>query len=319
MGYDLVPGTYTVSVTASGAEYDSSVAVQSLTVTGTRTEAPIVTAEPVEVFTNETYTFSIETADSQEVAYRYTYGTSGLSSGTLNVLSDHTIWETSAYNSGTRSYSFCVLRGNRWSAWSQPIDIVVNTRPQLPLPEVATPESILMGRNLTVTVSPVEGATNYGVVLYNNRDQQITEIWRSTPGEFLFQGYRLQAGSIRINVTVYGQNGSSRTVTKNLTVTMAQQPESPTVTAPEQTTVSSQTNYYFDIQTEGAELGAVRYYRIGNPNELSMQNFSVSTTESTTTWRGYQYSGGNTYAYSFAVLKDGVWSEWSSFIEITVQ
>lgn len=319
MGYDLIPGTYTVSVTASGADYESSTSVQSLIITGSRSEAPDVIAEPKEVFTNEIYTFSIDTSGGQEIAYRYYYNTSSSSLGTLNVLSDRTIWDTSSSSAGTRRYSFCVFKDNRWSAWSPVIEIVVKARPQLPAPEVTAPETLLLGRNLTVNVSEVEGATEYNVYLYNNRDQQIAYRWKKTAGDFSFQGYLLQKGSFQIKVTVYGANGSSQTTTRKLTVTEAALPASPVVVPPEETAVSPQTYYYFNIQTEGATMAAVRYYRIGSPNDLSMQDFSVSATESTTSWRGYQYSGGNTYAYSFAVLKDGVWSEWSSFIEITIQ
>ena len=321
IGYDLNPGTYIVSVTASGAEYESNTAVRPFTVTGTRADAPDVVVSADEVFTNETFTFSIGSAGAQEIAYRYKYGNNTYysSSGTLNVLSDRTIWDTYVSSAGTYRFTFCVLRDGCWSAWSPVTEMVVKTRPQLPEPDVEAPEMLLRGRDLTVTVGEVEGATEYDVYLYNNLDQRIISLWHSVPGEFVVSGYRLPIGSLRIRVSVYGPDGGSTTVSRNLAVTDAQLPESPQVTPPEQTTVSRQTYFYFTVQTEGATKAAVRYYRIGSPNDLSISEFSASTGESETSWRGYQYSGGNTYAYSFAVQKDGVWSEWSSFTEITIE
>jgi len=111
--------------------------------------------------------------------------------------------------------------------------------------------------------------------------------------------------------------GSSR-VTRNLTVLAGTQPDAPTVTPPDSLTVPTRTEYLFAIQTEGAEKAAVRYYRIGSPNDLNYDSFNVGA-EGTTTWRGYQYYSGNQYAYSFAVQKNGVWSAWSPFITITVE
>ena len=316
MGYDLIPGTYRIRVTASATDYESSTTEKTFRITGTRPSAPDVSVSSTEVFSGETFTFVIDSAGAEEITYRYTTLNGGGSSGTLNVLTDSTVWDTSA--SSDRAYSFSMLKDGKWSAWTTPIDIAVAVRPVLAVPEVTIPGTVIQGEDLTVTVGQVENATEYDISLYNNRDQRIASRYLSTAGNAVFSGYLLPTGSVRVQVTVYGSNNGSSRASRNLTVTTGIRPEAPEVTPPESLNVQAQSYYFFTVGTAGAEKAVVRYFRVGSPNDLYYSEFSASEGE-TTSWRTYQYNSGSQYAYSFSVQREGVWSEWSPFTVVNIE
>ena len=320
-GYDLVPGTYRISVTASSADYESSTTEKTFRVVGDRPAAPHVVVSSEEAFTGETFTFTIECTDAEEIAYRrFNNGNTSYSqSGILNVLSDPTIWDTSCSEGDiSAGYSFAVLKDGQWSSWSTPKAITIKARPALAEPEVTVPEVIAQGENLTITIGEAENISYYYVYLYDNRGSQIRYRSVEKAGEVTFSGYSLPLGTVRVEVRAYGKNNGSSRTTRYLTVEAGTLPSAPTVTPPDSLTVAERTYFTFLIEKEGAEKGAVRYYRIGSPNDLDYSEFSFSETEPTA-WRGYEYNGGNKYAYSFAVLNDGVWSEWSPFTVITIE
>lgn len=320
-GYDLVPGTYWISVTASSADYESSTTEKTFRVTGERPAAPHVEVSSEEVFTEETFTFTIECTDAEEIAYRrFNNGSSSYSDfGFLNVLADPTIWDTYCLNGDvTAGYSFTIFKDGQWSAWSTPKLIMIKARPAIEKPEVTVPEIITQGENLTITIGETENISYYYVYLYDNRGSQIRYRSIEKAGEVTFYGYSLPLGTVRVEVEAYGKNNGSSRTTRYLTVEAGTRPSAPTVTPPESLTASAGNYFTFLIEEEGAEKGAVRYYRIGSPNDLNYSEFSLSESEPTA-WRGYQYNGGNKYAYSFSVMKDGIWSEWSPFTVITIE
>lgn len=314
-GYSLTNGTYRVSVVASGAEYDSSTTEKTFVVSGDWAKAPSATVDVNEVFTEETFTFVIDTTDAEAIMYRYDRG-SGYSTGKLNALSDRTVWETELWSGGLYQFSFCVCRDGKWTAWSTPIQINVLERPALAAPEFTVPESINQGANLTVNVTGVDGADYYYVYLYNNRGQSIASSYLSSEGDAVFNGYRLPVGSLTVEVSAYSSIGGYSKANKSLTVVSAAQPAAPAVTAPE--SAASGEYFTFTIGTEGAEKVVARYYRIGSPNDLNYSVFNASGS-ATTDWRQNRYNSGESYGYSFAVCVDGVWSQWSTFAEVTIE
>ena len=316
IGYDLIPGTYRIVVTASSMEYEGSTSEKTIQISGTRSEAPDVNVSSSDVYSYETFTFVIVSAGAEEIAYRYTYDYGGYDTGILNVLTTPTVWDTSANSS--RSYSFSAFKDGKWSAWSTPHEITVIQRPALQIPEVSVQETISQGENLTITVGSVENVSYYYVYLYNNRGASIISRYLSEPGTTTISGYYLPVGSVRVEVYAYGNNNGSSQVSKNLTVIAATRPDAPDVIPPDSLTVQARNYYSFAIQSGDAERVAVRYFRIGSPNDLSYSEFNADTGASTS-WQTYQYNSGNKYAYSFAVLKNGVWSEWSPFTIITIE
>ena len=251
-----------------------------------------------------------------EIAYRYTYDYGGYDTGILNVLTTPTVWDTSANSS--RSYSFSALKDGKWSAWSTLREITVMQRPALQTPEVSVQGTIAQGENLTITVGSVENISYYYVNLYNNSKKSIISRYLGEPGTTTISGYYLPLGSVRVEVCAYGNNNGSSQVSKNLTVIAATCPDAPDIIPPVSMTIQARTYYSFTIQTDEAEKAAVRYFRIGSPNDLYYSEFNTDTG-ATTSWQTYQYNSGNKYAYSFAVLKNGVWSEWSPFTIITIE
>lgn len=313
-GYDLLPGTYRVMVEASGAEYDSSTTEKAFTVTGVRPAAPAVSVDKKNVFTNDTYTFMIENGDSELIAYRYTSNSGSSSSGTLNAPTDVTAWDVSSSSGNTYNYSFCTLKDGKWSAWSTAISVTVNKRPELPVPVLTLPDAIPAGQNLNVTFTEVTGASYYYVYLYDLRGQQITSRYVKTAGSTEFYGYLLPANYVRVEVVAYGDNGGSSKADKTLKVTNTALPAAPTAVTSAGSSVAAGDYFTFTISAPGADLIAVRYYRIGSPNSVYYTTFKPDAS-----WRTYRSDSGTTWAYAFAAQVDGVWSAWSPYTEINIE
>lgn len=180
------------------------------------------------------------------------------------------------------------------------------------------PASISQGSNLTVSIAEAKDIAYYDVSLYNNRGQTTDSRHLDQAGNAVFYGCRLTPGVYRVAVNAYGVDNGRSAVSAVVTVEAANLSDAPAVIPPENTMIARQTYFSFEIDTADAELAVVRSYRIGAPNDVGYSTFAVSSGE-TTTWRSYLYSGGRTYAYSFAVCRNGRWSQWSDFTEIVVE
>ena len=315
-GYDLLPGVYTLEVKASGAGYDSSTAVHTLTVTGTRADAPAVMADKTAVFEGEKYTFAIGNGACELIAWKYTTDAGGSNSGTLNVLVDVTVWETSASWAGVQTYSFCTLKDGVWSAWSEPVAVTISQRPAMPAPVVNLPDTAQKGVDLIFTVAPVEGASYYYAELYTIYGQRLESRYMPQPGSVTVLGCSLPDSYVRVQVTAYGENGGRSQTSKTLRVVSAVLPAAPAVTGPSGGVVESGTGASFTVDFSGAaaQRVAVRYYRVGDPNNVTITAFDV--TGDAASWRAYSRETGTTWAYAFSVLVDGVWSAWSSELRV---
>ena len=137
--------------------------------------------------------------------------------------------------------------------------------------------------------------------MYDNRDKRIASRYLDVAGSVVFSGYQFPLGSIRVSVVVYGNNNGTSRASRNLTVVTGTRPEAPNVTPPESLTVQPRTYYDFAINTENAEKAAVRYFRIGSPNDLNYSEFNVDSGE-TTSWREYQYNSGNRYFFCLSFM-----------------
>lgn len=313
-GYDLNPGSYQLKITAGGAGYDSNTAVQAFTVTGTRADAPVVMVDKAAVFTGDTYTFVIENGDCGLIAWKYTTDAGGSNSGTLNALSDVTVWETSASWAGVQSYCFCTLHGGAWSAWSEPVAVTISQRPALSEPVVTLPETAQMGIDLNVAFEAVEGADYYYVDLYTIYGQSILSRHMQAAGNLTVPGCCLPESYVRVQVTAYGENGGVSKTSVTLRVVSATMPIAPAVTGPENGMVLGGNRAVFTVDTDGAQQAATRRYRVGDPNNVTITTFAV--TGNTTEWKDYTRDVGSTWAYAFSVQVDGVWSAWSEELRV---
>lgn len=314
-GYDIDPGTYRVVVEARSSEYRTGTAEAAFAIEGTKPAAPAVSVDKTDVQYREKYTFTIDTANMEALYYKIVYPESGgYSQNSITVLENTTKWTTYSYDEGVRVYQFCALADGKWTAWSDPIAITSQPKPVLEAPVVTAPAVLSQGEDLLVTVSGAENATSYQIQLYNAAGQSILYRNIDQPGEITVPGYRLPLGTLKIHVDAYLGDVQS-TGYANTRVIAGNRPAAPAVTPPEKTTVPSGTYLVFSVDGNGAEQAAVRWYPVGETNSVSYNEISISES-GTAEWTTWWYSD-TAYIYSFCVKKNGVWSQWSSGIEIT--
>lgn len=314
-GYDLDPGNYRIVVEAHSSEYRTSTAEAAFSVVGTKRAAPAVSVDKTEVQYREKYTFTIDTVNTEALRYQAVYPTSGsTNSGTIAVLESTTKWTTYSSREEVRTYQFCAMIDGKWTAWSDPITITSLPKPVLEEPAVTAPAVISQGEDLSVTVSGAENAASFQIRLYNAAGQSIQYKTISQPGEITFAGYLLPLGTLKIQVTATVSDVQSIGYAYT-SVNAGNRPAAPTVVPPEKTTVPQDAYLVFSVDATGAEQAAVRSYPVGNTNSVSYEDINISAN-GTATWRTWWYSD-TARIYSFCLKKDGVWSAWSSGIEIT--
>ena len=121
---------------------------------------------------------------------------------------------------------------------------------------------------------------------------------------------------VRIQVEAHNSNTSTK-VNRFVEILSADRPAAPAVTPPDSTTIRSDERAVFGIATEGAEKVAVRYLWVSPSYQTGYSQFTANGA--VTTWNSYHYSEDAIIAYSFAVKVDGVWSQWSSYTEISFE
>ena len=73
----------------------------------------------------------------------------------------------------------------------------------------------------------------------------------------------------------------------------------------------------FLIATADADTVAARHYPTGKTNDIAYDTMSVAEGAAESSWRFYVSQKAR--RYSFAVRKNGVWSAWPDFTEVSVQ
>lgn len=311
-GYELEPVGYRLTVTARSAEYKNSKTEHIFTVLPNPTPAPSVSVDHTSVYMGERYTFTIDTTGAEELRYKRSNYSS--SDQRINVLEDTTRWTTYSSSATEARYQFAVLKDGHWSSWSEPVIITVKALEPLAEPAFTLPETLTAGQDLPVQVDAVPGAKYYYIYLLSARGAQISSrtLHDAAGGTVVFDGYLLSAGVVKVRVNAYRDNGSSHSE-NNLRVLAGSRPD-----APESEWQSGSYNpIRFTVNTQGAEQAAVRYYQVGYPNDVRYT--AVDVTGEASNW--YQYIGGSgsAYAFAFSVKQDGVWSPWSSGIQVTLE
>ena len=313
-GYEIEPGEYRIKVWAYSNDYATSISEKTFSITGERPDAPTVSVDKETARVNEYCTFTIDTSNAERLRYSiYDY-----SSNYIYVLEDETQWTTYFYSSGSYECRFAVKRNGIWSAWSEPIEITVTTNPSPEAPEISVLEPIGTGRDLVIALSAVENATSYHISVGKTDDTLVVDgsVNPEKIGGWAIPGYRITPGQYVIKA--YALNGDSRSEETQtiITVPSSARPAAPSVIVPENTVFNSSTYVKFTIDTTDAELVMMRYFTVGNTNNISYGSMNLEEGQESFTWNVYFY--GSSKKYSFAVLKDGVWSEWSDFTTITM-
>ncbi len=311
-GSHFEPGDYTIKVRAYSDDYSSSTSEKAFTITGTKPTAPTVSVNKQDAKVRERYVFTIDMENADALRYREYENIYD-----INVLEDETQWSTYSYYAGDYEYSFAVRRNGVWSAWSEPITISVTNYDPLPAPEISVTTPLESRRDLMVSLSEVEDATSYRIYL-SKTDGTLSfsqTVYSQDTIECTFPGYRLTSGTYTISAYASNSNVTSPTTRKTITIAETDGLPAPSVTPPESTTVASGSYVSFVINSSEAEMIVVRYFTPGNTNDISYSTKAAQEGQDETTWS--LYFSGSVQKYSFAVRKDGVWSEWSEFITIS--
>lgn len=311
-GSHFEPGDYTIKVRAYSSDYSSSTSEKAFTITGTKPTTPTVSVNKQDVKEREHYVFTINTENADALRYRE-YG----NIYDINVLEDETQWSTYSNNAGNYEYSFAVRRNGVWSAWSEPITINVTNYEPLLAPEISVTSPLESRRDLVVSLSKVEDATSYWIYL-SKTDGTLSFSQTVYPQDTIvctFPGYRITSGTYDVSAYASNSNVNSPTTRKTITIAETDGLQTPTVTPPENTTVASGSYVSFVIGSSETDTIAVRYFTPGNTNGISYSTKAAQEGQNETSWS--LYFSGSARKYSFAVRKDGVWSEWSEFITIS--
>ena len=314
-GATLEAGEYRFTVTASSSDYASSESEKTFTVLDDRAEAPEVQVNLTDAKVNQVFTFMIDTEGADQVYCRCNDN----SPYTINVLESETQWNESQYSAGTYLYRFAVKKNGVWSAWTDPIAVTVTEYEPLDAPEITVSTPLESGRDLVVTLSTVEEATNYYLYL-SKADGTFSQNRSISEGNELsvtFSGYLLTPGEYQIQAYARNSNVSSPNANETVVLISAERPAAPAVTPPDNTTVSWFSYVPFTIENADADLIAVRYFTPGNTNNLNYNTKAIQDGQTETVWS--LYIDASARKYSFAVRKDGMWSEWSEFVTVTAQ
>ena len=314
-GYTLEPGTYRVTVDASADNYIASTAERTFTVTS-KAPAPSVTVDKAEPAYRDRVTFTVACPGAEQLMARISNDRYVMDYSRINVFEDPTDWTVTANWTGARSYAFAALVDGRWTAWSDPITLTVEETPsqQLPQPLIGAPATIQQGQDLSVSVD-ANGASEFRIYAYDAQDEQVFSRYFYTGSEQItIPGYRLSAGTAKLRVEAYGQ-GSSSTAEKTVSVTSGTRPTPPALDALSRTETKDN-DFSFNIPAEGAERIAVRYYRSGDSNDVSYNDFKADGDP--TVWTTRCSTSGEVWKYAFARKVNGVWSGWSAICTVQI-
>lgn len=310
-GYELDPGVYTIRVWAYSNDYATSTSERIFTIAGDKSTAPTATVDKTNVFTEENYTFTIETIDADALVVRY--GNSN--DNRINIQGDQTQWSHYAYESGNRSYRFAVLREGKWSEWSDTIGISVRNRPNLTEPVIQAMDTINAGSDYTFSFSAVENADSYSVSFGSAYDNNTLFSWGSDSAladtNLTVPGYLINSGSYRLRVSAYAEGYTPSSKTHYVT-TSGRRPAGPSISVEEPIRIKN--TAVFAINTEDAEALQVKYQYTSPNNWWSEENISVPVVGNITEWplQISEYMEGVNLTISFSTKTEDVWSAWKT-------
>lgn len=321
-GYKLNAGSYTVTATAYAEGYEESeTAVRTVTISGTKPDAPEILAECETAARGRYARFMIDTEDAEQAVVRYyTVGSTSSYFDTFTPTGNATEWKRTIYSdtaAGTKfGYAFAVRKDGKWSQWSATRIVTVTDRVPLEEPQFTISETEA-GQDLTVTLAGTPDATSYEVSIYQN-DTRVFNNTYSSARVISVPGYRIDAGDYRVAVTVSDSTGTyaSSTAEKAVSVGGGRQP-GPAGVQVDRDAVLTNEYYSFTIDSAGADrIAMYSYYTYdGGGYGSGYETREVLDTE--TVWKTYSYYTG-TAVCRFALLKNGAWTDWSDPVTVTV-
>lgn len=316
----IAEGTYKVQVYVYAAGYKTAYTdYYPFTIVGTLAEAPVVTPDKTSIPKNGTINFTVTAPGAEKIRYQFyetdTYNPDVAASGDTTVIS----------LSGTDIYyreriRFSAYRSGAWSAWTDWIEFEVTDMIQLEKPEITVPGQAFQGQRINITITPVEHADGYWIVIYEHIDDHDTDNW-------VYSEYFAET-TVKVNadfdpgtyrVRVYASDSTGQYAESEFAWADLEVIESVNTVKPPTLTVSKNeiyVNEYYEV-TAAVEAGETVEFVIEDSVSQSSDSKTVNTANGMAGFRG-SYSGPCTLTITARVLSGDIWSEYSTPVTVSV-
>ena len=330
-------GENSIVVTAYGLADDAYLNGSTtvyVTVTGARAEAPTVTWNATSGARGETLTAQVEAPGATEVEMYVTsgYGRESqyypVSGGRARVP-----YEITYFSYMSASVQFRSLVNGAWSEWSDQVTISSTTpRPNPDIPDqefVVYPDEVIPGQDLTLTLLPVEGITQYHINLYKYGYPYESIVFSEDydePGEITVPaGYFAEPGQYYFYDTAGVEGYPDVLVQHGGSFTIGEDAEglAPLTISAEKETLAYQEEIEISLgKTEAEEISWVLYGRAVGISEYQLygNNLEVApAADSPLTGFTFlaQNESGEQYRIRAKAKVNGEWTAWSNMLELT--
>ncbi len=329
-GFLLDAGEYRVYGYVYGNRYRYAVpTVRTVSVTGTKPVAPVVTAE-------------LTGQDAYNARYSFTVTPSTFDQAAVKYVAAENSWQNTMDVSELRNYwisedctvALSIKVDGKWSAWSERVFLDFVEREQLATPAFTVGDSFREGEDPEITLEPVENADYYDIELFHG---DMTD-WEYAEGDNVFHsqfrrggtytldgfGIKVPAGTYTLQVRVWSDGEVYRDNTAKRLITVMENPNRPETPAVfvNKTEAGIGSEVTFTVDTSGADCywwentmtrpnGSTQRWHDG-----SVYTARGDTSNLSTGWDA-DYMGCVFHNY-FAVKKDGVWSQLSEAKDVTI-
>ena len=221
---DLNQGRYQLKLYFRVARTDLEMLVyqKDFEVTGSKASAPNVVCNNTEALTETSVYFTIDTTGAEAVCSKVISPSGYCEISTSGIQGQSTHWYNDVYDTGTYTYYFSVLKDDKWSAWSSPIEVHVTIKPELNATTIHVQDTYSSGQDITFSFDAVEHATEYRVYLESvYGGNTIYELYsdEALPNtDLIIPGYLLSAGRYDLSVRARGEGYYDSYSNKTITV-----------------------------------------------------------------------------------------------------
>ncbi len=308
-GYWLRKGKNHIYLTAVADGGSRTNTVVSFDITDDR---PIMNAPSVSssvVRENEQFTISIDTTGASALWYECQHGPYG-STNEISVNEDMTQLTFSKDEIGFYSYTFMCKYDDVWSEKTEATTVKVIYADGTDIPEVIDPpvihipDNIKAGEDFVITVDPLDGALYYYGWLIGDKWEHELAFDKDSQGNLScwIDGYKVDPGSYTVSVTAVSVLYKDYTTKVGLSITGSKQP-APIVSC---NTLEATLNSTIEINIESQNAELIHYeysYPYGSGS------YGTINANNPTTTIPFKLDEVGNYYFSYAVKKNGLWTE----------